>query len=183
MRSIFFAPHSDDECLFGAFTLLKYQPTVVICFPSSGDYGSTEERFQESVAACMNLGVSDIRQWVKRGADAAEDKRILMEQMLAIVAELQPDCVWVPSPQCSHIDHDTVNSAATGLNTMVHWYSTYTMTGDEAFKERETPPLVVDDPKWIAIKHFALTKYQSQINHPRARQFFLMDLNEYAEQP
>lgn len=190
MRSIFFAPHSDDECLFGAFTLLKYQPTVVICFPSSGDYGDTKERFNESVAACMNLGVSDVRQWM--GGD-------LIEQMQDIRAELDPGTVWVPAPAAAHPEHNAVREWALNVFSpeSTYWYNTYVLdVHGQPKKQTEIIrvkavnghvgyrwPNVVDDPKWIAIKHFALTKYQTQIAHPRARVFFQMDLHEYAEQP
>ncbi len=171
MRSIFFAPHSDDECLFGAFTLLKYQPTVVICFPSSGDYGSTEERFNESVAAGLNLGVSDVRQW---------DGTDLSRKMIQIKQELRPDVVWVPSLIASHKDHVAVCQAGELIFPgRVRHYETYS----GGSKDRYLPPAPIDDPWWPAVKHFALTKYESQIRHPRAGQFFMWDLAEYVEQP
>lgn len=175
MRSIFFAPHSDDECLFGAFTLLKYQPTVVICFPSSGDYGDTKERFNESVAACLNLGVSDIRQW---------QDGVLAESMRAIDEELNPDAVWSPAIYGGHLDHSVVAfSADSVFGKRSRHYDTYSLASGAPRKDELLPPVLVTDSKWVAIKHFALTKYQSQIAHPRARQFFTWDLTEYAEQP
>lgn len=39
--NLLFAPHADDETLFAAYTVLRFSPHVIICCPSTGDYGST----------------------------------------------------------------------------------------------------------------------------------------------
>lgn len=177
MRSIFFSPHADDECLFGAFTLLKYQPTVVICFPSSGDYGSTGERFRESQSACFVLGVSDVRQWP---GDA------LQGRMLEIDEELQPEIVWAPTAYASHPDHRAVSKAADIVfGSRLRRYDTYAVSSDgqSIYKDMRLPAVLIENSRWIADKHFALTRYQTQITHPRAAQFFTWGLTEFAEQP
>lgn len=174
VRSIFFAPHSDDEALFGAFLLQKYQPTVVICFPSSGDYGSTEERFKESLDACLHFGVTDVRQW------RPENMVDLASEMVLIKHELHPDIVWAPNIIASHDDHVAVCKVADHVfKASVRHYETYSAGS----KDRILPEVPIEDPRWIQEKLRALSKYHSQIAHPRARQFFLMDLYEYAEQP
>src|SRR5690348_4430996 len=56
MAGVFLSPHNDDEALFGAFTLLRYRPLVVICMYAG------EERADESRRACEILGC-DVEQW------------------------------------------------------------------------------------------------------------------------
>src|SRR6266446_3070448 len=51
--SVFLAPHSDDETLFGSFTLLREKPIVVVCFDRSFDEPG---RMQETWEATRILG-------------------------------------------------------------------------------------------------------------------------------
>lgn len=176
MRSLFLSPHCDDESLFGAFTILKYRPHVVICFPSWGDYGSTEERFRESQAACGEFGLSVSQLNINLGLDEALRAQDVLSRY---------DIVWAPSTNASHPDHrDLAEAAARVFGPLVRRYETYQL--DEhgtPFKVRTQDLAPIDDRRWIQLKLAALARYGSQIAHPRASQFFTMDLHEYAEQP
>jgi glycosyltransferase involved in cell wall biosynthesis len=163
-----FAPHNDDECLFSSFTILRYRPRVVICFGSAGDYGSTAEREAETREAMTILGARSVEQW--NGGD-------LVERMRAYDEEVHPIRVWAPHTQTSHPDHLAVAEASREVfGSRVNAYHTY----DAAGKVRAGTE-VKYETEWIEAKLRALSRYKTQLTHPRAHQFFLNDLREYAE--
>jgi predicted SAM-dependent methyltransferase len=164
--TVFFAPHSDDETLFGAFTILRDRPRVVICFPSAGDYGTTAVREAETRDAMTVLGASGVEQW---------DGHNLIQQMRAFDEKYTPTKVFAPDRQTSHRDHFQVSiSAATVFGDRVTTYHTY----DEGGKVR-SPREVPFEPVWLEQKLRALARYRSQIAHPRAHRFFADDLREF----
>lgn len=167
---VLFAPHSDDETLFAAFTILKYRPHVVICFPSAGDYGATDRRLDETREAMNVLGGRMIIQWSTR---LAID---LVPQMQKIADKFRPSLVFAPGHQCSHPDHQAVASAALEVfgSARLRQYQTY----DAAGKVRAG--CAVDyEPAWVHQKLRALCRYPSQATHPRAHLFFMDDLREW----
>lgn len=164
---VLFSPHADDECLFAAFTILRYRPRVVICFPSAGDYGSTEDRLAESREVVDLLGGGPVEQW---------DGRNLLAKMTEIEASIRPTMVFAPSRETSHDDHLATGAAAGAVfGDRVVRYHTYDANG----KVRGRP--VEFEPGWTAHKLRALSRYKSQIEHPRANAFFMQDLAEYTE--
>ena len=62
MKSIFLAPHNDDEALFGSFTIIREKPLVVIITdswiqPNRGEKGcDAETRWNETKKAMEILG-------------------------------------------------------------------------------------------------------------------------------
>lgn len=166
LRGTLFAPHSDDETLFGAFTILRYRPRVVVCYPSTGDYGSTEAREAETRSAMSVLGASMVEQW--QGGD-------MVAQMRAFDARVHPLRVWAPDERASHTDHVAVARAArTVFGDRVTTYHTY----DAAGKVRDGRE-VEYEPVWVGQKLRALARYETQHAHPRAHRFFLDDLREF----
>jgi glycosyltransferase involved in cell wall biosynthesis len=167
MTSVLFAPHNDDETLFAAFTILRYRPRIVICFPSSGDYGNTATREAETREAMTILGGEPVEQW--HGGN-------LREQMAELDQRIKPGTVFAPSRRCSHPDHIAVAEAAVSVfGSRVAAYQTYDDSG------KVTAGRCVEfEPEWVGAKLRALTRYESQIRHPRAHQFFMWDLLEYA---
>lgn len=177
MRSLFLAPHSDDETLFGAFVIQRYHPHVAILFPSSGDYGNTIERANESAAACLLLGADQPQQFYTGSGDE------LVANLQHLLKVHRPDVVWAPSHVTSHPDHRAVHNAAVVVfGAAVRRYDTYEMHEEWPVKVRLQPRLT---PTAIEIerKLLALAKYQTQLRHPRAYRFFMQDLHEYAELP
>lgn len=161
-----FAPHSDDETLFAAFTILRYRPRVVVCYPSAGDYGETAIREAETREAMSVLGAGPVEQW--QGGD-------LVAAMRAFDARVHPVRVWAPHPHASHPDHVAVARAALEVfGARVRQYHTYDVGG----KVRRGLP-VEFEVGWVEQKHRALLRYESQIRHPRAHRFFTWDLDEY----
>lgn len=166
MRGTLFAPHNDDECLFAAFTVLRYRPRVVVCFPSVDDYGDSAVREQETRAAMGMLGAGPIEQW---------DGHDLEQRMLDFDERVHPVQVWAPSAETSHPDHLAVCQAADVVfGDRVTHYQTY----QDGQKVR-LGQVVPFEPVWVGQKLRALSCYQSQITHERANQFFCQDLYEY----
>lgn len=174
MKRVLFSPHSDDETLFAAFTILRYRPHVVICFGSAGDYGSTEERAAESRAAGDILGAASVSQW--DGGD-------IEARMREYDAAEHPSLVFAPTTRTSHPDHLAVARAAAAVfGDRLRTFHTYEL--------RDGVPVKIDsvhrveyEPEWVLAKLRALSRYETQIRHPRACGFFLQDMNEYMGEP
>jgi len=181
---ILFSPHNDDEALFASFTILRYHPHVVVCLPSTRDYGCPLEREEESRAALDILDAGGFTQWkdhiptvpyrVPRPSAAHLASARVARRMLKIAEEMRPERVWAPSLDCSHRDHLLVAQAALSVfGDRVETYQTYNakgkVRGDEVPYERA----------WLDRKIAALACYRTQIVHPRARDFFDWDLREY----
>lgn len=165
---VFLAPHNDDETLFGAFTILKYRPRVIVCYPSVRDYGAPELRARETREACEILGASAVEQW---------DGRSLGVKLRALEAERRPAVVWAPHPRASHPEHRAVAELARDVfGDRVRGYHTY----DDGGKVRAGVE-VAHETEWIETKLRALLRYPSQLAHPRASAFFAWDLTEYVE--
>jgi hypothetical protein len=166
LSSVLFAPHNDDETLFAAFTVLRHRPHVIVCYPSPPDYGDAKAREAETREAMAVLGGDPVEQW--QGDN-------LVAQMRELDARVQPSVVFAPHPQSSHPQHVAVAEAAADVfGARVRTYHTY----DAGGKVRSAQP-VPYEPAWVQAKLSALLRYQSQLNHPRAYQFFAWDLAEY----
>lgn len=165
---VLFAPHSDDEALFAAFTLMRERPRVIVCSPSVGDYGDTCGRFKETHAACAILGCQATL-WAGMAVEP------LMRDLDLCCA---PTTVWAPHSRASHPDHRAVAEMATRVfGDRVRRYHTY-----EAgpVKVRAGAP-VPYSPAEADLKRRALACYVSQRQHPRAKVFFGWDLDEFVE--
>lgn len=164
--AVLFSPHADDEALFAAFTILRYHPHVVICCPSSGDYGETEIRTAESRDAVTLLGGTGVEQWDGIGIE---------DMMRKLDERMRPTVVFAPDPQASHPDHRAVAGAAANVfGKRLRRFHTY----DDDGKVRDGSPVPFEEP-WLDVKRAALACYRTQIAHPRARTFFEWDLVEY----
>lgn len=167
--AVLFSPHNDDETLFACFTLLRYRPRVVVCFPSSGDYGASDVREGESREVVDLLGAGPLEQW---------DGGNLIDRMRALDAAMAPERVWAPSERTSHADHKAVALAALKVfGDRVTRYHTYGADG----KIREGTPVPFEFG-WTAHKLRALSRYRTQIEHPRANKFFMDDLAEFYDE-
>jgi LmbE family N-acetylglucosaminyl deacetylase len=166
--NLLFAPHSDDESLFAAFTVLRFCPRVIICFPSTRDYGATDTRLHETQRAMDYLGGAGVEQW--DGYDLVGKMRSLLPDFAI------GDRVFAPSPDTTHPDHRCVSRSAVEAfgADRVTLYHTY----KDGLKVRSDKQ-VSFEPAWVQRKLLALAQYTSQLEHPRANQFFTHDLLEY----
>jgi hypothetical protein len=161
VSAVFLSPHclGDDEALFGAFTLIRERPLVVVVY----DCGS--EREAETDEAMEVLGCQ-VQHW-RLPPDVAE------ATISARVAALKAETVYAPLPETDgQPQHNTVGRAANGQR-VVH-YLTYTPAG----KSTHGAP-VPYEPAWVASKVQALACYPSQSGHPSHAPHFIRDQTEY----
>lgn len=163
---VLFEPHADDAALFGSFTVLRYRPMVVTCYPSAGDYGDTDMRAAETREAMTILGGEPVEQW--QGGD-------LVAQMREIDARMRPAKVFAPDRNSSHKDHVAVAEAA--REVFGHRLLTY-HTYNELGRVMSARP-VDFEPAWVLAKLRALCRFESQATHRAAHAFFLDCQREY----
>lgn len=174
---LFVSPHNDDETIFGAFTILRERPLVVVVFdsfiqPARGIPGTTAaERRAETAAACQILGVEcqfiGYRDDQPPHADAIRGRLELFG-----VAE-----VWAPCTEMDgHEHHNLVARACLGLPGAKDFYLTYTKRG-KSTNGRKVPY----EPHWIGLKLRALAEYKSQFQPATgcAPHFIGRSLEEY----
>jgi LmbE family N-acetylglucosaminyl deacetylase len=153
---LFLAPHCDDEALFGAFTLLRHRPHVLICV-------NTPKREAETRAAMEILGCT----W--------ESFRLPLDELPYWLEERKPTHVWAPSPEVGgNPDHNFVGRMAERMFPgRLTRYMTYTPAG----KSAGIPvPYELD---WIGLKLRALACYPSQYGHPSHAPHFVRGLEEF----
>lgn len=165
---ILISPHSDDESLFGAFTILREKPLVIIVTDSARQAvkGITAaQRREETIAAMKILGAE--------------------VQFLGIPDDqLAASLWWTLLPQAEHIympayeedgnrDHNWIaKSRPDGGN--VTRYLTYTTHGKSTGGNR-----VPFEPEWVGLKLQALACYKSQIAEPSTCEHFVRSQLEY----
>ena len=115
MRSLFIAPHNDDEVLFGAFTLMRKKPLVLIVTdswiqPLRGDVGcSALERRKETIGAMKIIGCSVVFGGIK---DTALDKCGL-EGLFTRFHNFET--VYAPAIQGGNPQHDLIGDVASKI--------------------------------------------------------------------
>lgn len=153
MKKLFFAPHPDDETLFGAYTIMKEKPVVVVIKNSI-------ERLMEFVRAMEVLGA----EW-------------MIVDSVVYVSGLKPDVVYIPQLNNCHALHNRV-----AQEVMKHFreseiieYATYTSPEDLQPKGR-TKVEATEEMKALKLK--ALDCYVSQIKATPVH-FMLENKDEY----
>lgn len=132
-----------------------------------------EQRTAETVAACEQLGVTQLSFWPQ--SDSAPN----WEAIEAMMRELpSPETVFAPAIEVGgHEDHNMVGELASkvfGIDRCV-FYLTYVRGCGRSDWGRE----VIPKPEWIALKHIALACYQSQIAESSTRPWFLDEIREW----
>lgn len=168
---LFISPHNDDETLFGAFTLMREKPLVVIVTDSWVQFNRGEEitadmRWEETRNAMKILGCPVIRLGIR---DDIIDEWMVTERLKAFVGF---DTVYIPALQGGHPHHDLVNSVALPLfnvtGTQLQFYATYSKEELHTMGPFEIKPTVQE----LVLKEQALQCYQSQINLPATKPHF-----------
>jgi LmbE family N-acetylglucosaminyl deacetylase len=175
-RVVFLSPHNDDETLFGAFTLLRERPHVIVCLKSVVQdvrgYGITAQRRERETAAALRvLGIPSWTQW--EIPDAQPDWELLESRLKALRAEK----VYAPAfEEEGHAHHNVIAQIAARVFPAddLTAYMTYTHDG-----RSESSNLVPFESEWIALKLRALLCYKSQILEPSTRDHFLYPQYEY----
>jgi LmbE family N-acetylglucosaminyl deacetylase len=184
MNTLFLSPHADDSTLFGAYTLLRHKPTLVICLYSKiqglrgGPMHGT--RAAEEEEASKVLGVEDLRMLsVPDGLEFVPYESGARGEMLEhlrfefrhLDEDVCPDRVFAPVvyDTLGHFDHDMIGTLARDIfGDRVTYYHTYRR--GSARERSETQ--VSQEPHWPAIKFQAMACYASQINLDNTRPWF-----------
>lgn len=181
MKAIVLSPHNDDETLFAANHILREQPLVVVCFKSHlqelrGTGITAEIREAETSLALGVLGVVEWRQWPH--LDSLGAKAELLKSSFRALAEEFPEAVvWAPVVENGgHEQHNIVGLLANAFwpFDQVKRYFTYRRGFERTYGER-----VEFEPHWPALKLRALACYESQIQEPSTRDWFLGEQWEY----
>ncbi len=176
----FLAPHNDDEALFGAYTLLRHRPHVIVCLRSFNEQRWDppifyEDRERETAEACAVLGVEH-EQWTVF-PDDAPDWHHLGQRLSA----LRAGHVWAPLPEPGgHPHHNEIGEAAIDIFPNLTLYATYT----HARGKTTTGTRVTPEPGWEALKRRAMACYKTQASHPATQAAFsAWALDEYLTHP
>jgi LmbE family N-acetylglucosaminyl deacetylase len=164
---LFLSPHDDDQVLFGAFTLMRMNPLVVICTDSwiQGNRGediTAEQRAEESRKACEILGCPVVRLGLR---DDVVDEWS-MKRALSRFSGFET--VYIPAIQGGNKDHDLVGQVAKEVFKNVKQYTTYTSTELYTTGSEE----IIPTSEEIILKHNTLDCFQSQINLPATAPHF-----------
>jgi LmbE family N-acetylglucosaminyl deacetylase len=180
---LFLSPHNDDEALFGAFTILREQPLVIVVFDSFVQVaaGNPECNWKArrnetaSALAILNphgevrfLGIPDDRSVISWTdfENAMEPFRHDVEHVYAPAIE-----------DGGHQQHNLVGKFADHFfHDRVTHYMTYTNRGKSTSNK-----VVPFSPRWLSLKLNALSCYETQTNLPSTRDHFLRDQHEYYE--
>lgn len=183
MSSLFLSPHNDDETLFGAFTLLRERPLVVVVFESVKQERvgiSSGQRERETDAAMKILGC----EWKQMNFLDTEAGVPLFEELVRWLAGFKADHdierVYAPAiEEDGHVQHNYVGQAA---DIVYGRRVTHYMTYANGRGRSEGPhPVVVVDPAWVGLKLRALACYESQIREPSTGHHFCQALHEWYE--
>lgn len=189
---VFVSPHSDDECLFGSFTIQRERPLVMVVYDSfiqvtRGDPDCYWElrrietlngvHYMDPEVAVVFCGLRD-------------DTVYTTTQVTDAILHALPTSnwetishIWAPAyEEGGHDQHNLVSQACHGLAN--HRYLTYTRgKGKSRTYMHEgycIPAKRVDPtPDMIARKLRALSCYTSQIANPSTQSWFTRDIEEY----
>lgn len=177
---IFLAPHNDDETLFGAYTLLRIKPLVIVATDSyiqpkrdTGDSGnyfwydkhpcSAESRRKETIAAMKILGCGVLFLGIP-------DNELTEETLRERLALLPIERIYIPAIQGGNEQHDLIGRVALDLfgRRAIERYTTYSKTEPYTVGNYEIAPT----PQERELKNLALDCYKSQIALPSTSIYF-----------
>lgn len=159
MMSLFISPHNDDETLFGAYTLMRVRPLVLIVTDSfiqgnRGDNITAEDRRKETISAMAMLGCSVV-------FGGLRDDNLNKDQLRQLFKNFARfDQIYAPAVMGGNWQHDFIGEVAQEVFPSVIKYITYTKTVLSPKGSIEVKPT----PQEISSKNSALDCYKSQIN-------------------
>ena len=167
---IFLAPHNDDEALFGAYTLMRYKPLVIIVTdsyiqPERGDVGCTAEiRRQETIEAMKLVGCPVVFLGIK-------DTELQSPTLIERLKYFNPETIYVPAiHDRGHWQHNLIGNVGLELfGKKCERYCTYANNNYEIIKG--SWEIVPTQPE-MELKNKMLECYTSQINLPSTAPFF-----------
>lgn len=166
---VFLAPHNDDEILFGAYTIMREKPLVVIVTDSyiqqeRGDEATTEQRIEETKEAMKLLGVEvDFLHIPDNSFKGKTLQRELEELYLDDIQVYAPAIEFNGNPI-----HNEVGLIADLTFYNVKHYMTYVLGNDKT----KGGILVFPTEEEKKLKKKALACYKSQLKIPTCATFF-----------
>lgn len=177
---LFLSPHSDDAELFGAFTIQRECPHVIVCTESwiqfnRGTGITQEQRWQETIEASEVLGYPLLNLGI-RDDEVTEEK--LEEALTKYVDKFE--MVYAPMLQHGNICHDMVHNVAKKLwgDKMIE-YSTYTPNVLWTIGNVE----VIPTPEELEKKNRALMCHKSQFEINRVHFDAVFGKSEWLNDP
>lgn len=161
MNSLWLSPHNDDETLFGAFTLLRKKPLVVVVTDSWIQYNRGEsivadQRWEETVEAMKILGCPVLRLGIR---DDVFDEWLLRSELKKFA---NFDNVYAPAIQGGNNQHDSIGDVADQIfGKKCKHYTTYTKTENYTKGNEE----IVPTEEEFELKKKALNCYATQLNN------------------
>lgn len=165
--NLFIAPHNDDEALFGAFTLMREKPLVLLVTDSwiqfnRGDNITWLERRNETIQAMKLLGCPVV-------FGALRDDQLTEQQLRELFDCFQGfNKVYAPAKQGGNAQHDLISDMAAGVFPNVTEYTTYTPT--ELYTTGKTE--IIPTEQELGLKQQALQCYKSQLSSGATRPHF-----------
>lgn len=172
-RALFLAPHPDDIVLGCGGTLLKmlargirvrlaYLTDGRTTAPPEGEEAMAKRRADEARAVSRHLGLPEpiFVAWNERTFTAPENRAALVERLQGILAEVQPDHVFLPYFADMHGDHRYTNHLlagamrASGRMPVVYGYEVWSVA---------PPGVVVDITQELEEKLRLIGHYRSQL--------------------
>lgn len=183
---LFLSPHNDDETLFGAFTIMRERPLVIVVYDgyvqnNRGAQVTYTRRRQESCMAMNALGVPEPRFLGMRDDAVYTPEDVVFRLRDVVDVDSKFDAVYSPMwDNGGHDQHNVVALAAGLLHANTYpAYSTYTRNGGRQRTSNEVTPT---DGRMISRKHEALACYTSQMDmDPKLGcwPWFMGDMKEY----
>lgn len=159
---ILLSPHNDDEILFGAYTIMREKPVVVIVTHATMQGDNGHERAMESYKAMKMLGASVCF----LGID--EDKlteEILQDKLMDFYSD-ETFAYFPEYEENGNPHHNIVNRVAKRLFDGKE-YKTYSGLEDRTMGEE-----IIPTAEELELKKKAMRCYRTQINNPNTAHYF-----------
>lgn len=159
---LFISPHNDDEVLWGAYTLMREKPLVLLVTDSwiqwnRGELNcSANDRWRETLAAMKILDCAVFRGKIRDDIINGWHVSELLDKFHGF------DTVYAPAVQGGNPHHDLIGEVALRIfGDKVVFYTTYTKTETYTTGREEIAPSEVEYEKKLKV----LECYTSQLNN------------------
>lgn len=162
---IFLSPDNDDEALFGAYTIMREKPLVIVCTDSYSQGDNLILRRNETRDAMDLLGVEVFFLGIPSIFDDDGLRMVLKIKLGRLEIK---DTVYAPNIDCSNRRHRVVGEVAKEMFDDVVFYDTYKDSWGTTGKGKK----VVASKMMKLLKKDAMLLYGSQIERRQTKKHF-----------
>ena len=164
---IFISPHPDDETLFGAYTIMRFKPLVLmVTHPTEqGDNGN--ERLLETYEAMRILGSPVCFLGIP-------ENELNEENLTKALFRFKDEFAFIPDLDGGHPHHDLIHNVCKDMFPVHETYKTYGKGETRAIGKE-----IIPTDKELEFKIEAMKCYKTQIENPLTNHYFLTT-KEYA---